>query len=998
MKNIHGRFVIIALVTIIVFLYAITIKAHAAGVPDDLQEVVSGTVKDKAGMPLPGVTVAVKGANRGTVTNLDGAYEISVGPQAVLVFSFMGYKTVEVPVKARQEIDVQLSEDIQALNEVEINAGYYNTTRRESTGNISRVTAEEIELQPVVSPLQALQGRMAGVEIIPGGGFPGMAPTVRIRGINSLREEGNYPLYIVDGVPVNSVPMESNSALGNPGPGIDPLNFLNLSNIKSIEVLKDADATAIYGSRGANGVVLITTKKGGYGRTGWNVQVYTGVATVPGRIDMLSTKDYLLLRSKAFENDGVEPTAGNAYDLVLWDQEAYTDWQDFFFGGSSSITDLNISTSGGDENTSFRLGGSFSKRGTVFPADFSYRKITGNFGLNHVSEDKKLSLNFAVNYGVDIHDLVGNMNISSAAFTLPPNAPPVFLADGNLNWEDWTAAGLENPLEGLYNDSQTLANNLISSLSISYELLQGLRLKSNFGYTSFISSEVVKRPRKSYNPANWNNLENSSSHLEVSRRSWIVEPQLEYQEESGKAGIEALVGGTFQENIYQTLGLQGRGYIAESLIGNLGAAEQLINAVDHNIVYRYSAVFGRLGFNWDERYFLNLTGRRDGSSRFGPGKQFANFWAVGGAWIFTEEDAFEEFAPFWSFGKIRASYGTTGNDQIGDYGFLDAYEVTPGPGGLYPIQLANPDYSWEVNRKMELGIALGFLEHHIGLEVNWYRNRSSNQLVGYPLPSITGFTTVQANLPATVENRGLEIELSTKNFQSRNFEWQTFLNISIPRNELISYPSLEQSSYANVYRVGHPLNISLLYEYDGLDPETGFYTVTDANDDGRLDYDDRTVIQDWGRDFFGGFSNNMRYKNFSIRFLWEFVQQEGSMALFNAGQLGMQRGELIEALGETSAIQRVSASPQASIAYSRALNTELAVVDASFIRLKTLSVTYFFPNRFIEQTNLERAKIFLNGQNLYTLTDYNGIDPEMPQRGVSFAGLRTITAGVQLQF
>src|SRR5690606_29638070 len=248
-------------------------------------------------------------------------------------------------------------EDVTSLDEVTVNAGYYTVKERERTGSISRVTAEEIELQPVISPIQALQGRMAGVEIIPGGNQPGMASTIRIRGRNSLREEGNRPLYIIDGMPINSTPVESNSVLQFTG--MDPLNTLNVSNVQSIEVLKDADATAIYGSRGANGVILITTKTPKQRKTEIEARVYTGMSTVPKKLDLLNTKEYLQIRKRAFENDQIQMTETNAYDLILWDQNRNTDWQDFFLGGTSTITNINISASGGDANTSFRIGSSY---------------------------------------------------------------------------------------------------------------------------------------------------------------------------------------------------------------------------------------------------------------------------------------------------------------------------------------------------------------------------------------------------------------------------------------------------------------------------------------------------------------------------------------------------------------------------------------------------------------------------------------------------------------
>lgn len=997
MKNFYRRVKFLALVLLAMAALFLALEANAAEnkdlPPPYFQQSVSGQVTDENNEPLPGVTVSIKGSAVGTTTDLNGKYNIDASPGDLLVFSFIGYKTQEVPVGRKSIIDINMVSETTSLDAVKINAGYYSTTERERTGSISKVDGEEIEMQPLISPLQALQGRMAGVEIVPNGNLPGSASTIRIRGVNSLRKEGNYPLYIIDGVPVNSSPIDSNSDLK--GAGIDPLNTLNLANIESIEVLKDADATAIYGSRGANGVVLITTKKGKEGKTQLTARVYTGASTVPNRVDVLNTEQYLQVRRKAFENDGVEPDESNAFDLLLWDTNRYTDWQDYLFGGTSSITNANLDISGGNENTSFRFGGSYQNQGTVYPGDFSYRKITGNFNLHHSSENKKLLLDLSVNYGIDNNDLVGNVGLSNNAFILPPNAPSIFLEDGNLNWEDWALAGWGNPLKGYFNASKTQSNNLITGFSASFELLEGLNIKTNAGYTNFISREIVKMPRRSFNPTGWGSLDHRSMHLENYRKSWILEPQLVYDAKWGKAKLDALLGTTFQESEYETLGMQGVGYVTESLIGDLSAAESLKNGSSNLTTYKYNALFGRLGFNWDQKYFLNLTGRRDGSSRFGPGNQWANFWAIGSAWIFTNEDFFGPNKSFLSFGKVRGSYGTTGNDQIGDYGYLDAYEATNGPGGLYPTQLANPDYSWETNKKLEAALELSFFRNKLDLDLSWYQNRSSNQLVGYPLPAITGFTTVQANLPATVENKGWEVEISSHNIHSQNFQWQTSLNVSFSENKLVKYPGLEQSSYANTYRVGHPLNISLMYQYLGIDPETGFYQVKDVNDDGSFDYKDQVAIQKWDPDFFGGINNNLAYKNFSLQFLWQFVKQKGSFGLLNAGEVGVQSTQV---LNESDRLQKVSQSYEASTAYYRASNSSFAVVDASFLRLKNISFTYKIPGSVSEHLNLQDARIFLTGQNLLTLTDYIGLDPESPSGGTSFGSLRTVTAGLQLQF
>ncbi|MDR5591139.1 SusC/RagA family TonB-linked outer membrane protein [Christiangramia sp. SM2212] len=1001
MKNFYKRSMLIIMfllaMALLVMLAMGQAKAATPSTPTLLyQQEISGTVTTLGGEPLLGVTVRVATKNYGTTTNLEGNYSIRANPGDMLVFSFIGFKTQEIRVSNQSMLNISLEEDVDALEEVTINAGYYNTTRRESTGNISRVTAEEIENQPVVSPIQALQGRMAGVEVTPGGNLPGQAATIRIRGRNSLRDEGNFPLYIIDGVPINSTPIESFSNLGNVG--IDPLNTLNLSNIESIEVLKDADATAIYGSRGANGVVLITTKKGRQGKTEIQARIYKGISTVPNRLELLKTEDYLQIRRRALENDGVEADEANAYDLVVWDQNRYTDWQEEFFGGSSQVTDINLNASGGNENTTYSLSGSYHKQGTIFLGDFDYNKVAAGLQLNHTSNNKKLNFNLSVNYGVDSNNLVGYLDLSSFAFYLPPNAPSLFNDDQSINWNDWAEVGLDNPLAGFYNSSKTQSNNLISNLVITYQLLKGLEFKTNFGYTYFNSNEIVKRPRRSYNPATWDRIQHRSNHLITDRKSWITEPQLIYSSKIGKGTIDGLVGVTIQESTQNGLSLYGEGYVSESLIGSLSAAENIDSQTNQQSEYKYAALFARLGFNWDKKYYINLTGRRDGSSRFGPGNRFANFGAVGGAWIFSEETFIRDHVSFLSFGKLRGSYGTTGSDQIANYGFLDAYEPTLGAGGLYPTLLANPDYSWEVNKKIEAAVELGFIEDRINIGLSWYRNRSSNQLVGYPLPEITGFTNVQANLPATVQNTGWEIELSTFNFQSPKFSWQTSLNLSFPKNELVRYPNLEQSSYANIYRVGHPLNIALLYNYEGLDPETGFYSVEDVNGDGNLNFEDRTIIRNSGREFFGGLNNNLNYKNFSLQFLWEIVKQNGRLALFNAGELRNQRTDVIRALDENSGYQQISASSQAIIAYDNVLNSTFSRTDASFIRLKTISLAYSLPNTFLNSLGLNSGKLFLNGQNLFTITPYEGIDPEAPNLGTSFPSLKTISFGIQLNF
>ncbi|MDN3594393.1 SusC/RagA family TonB-linked outer membrane protein [Zunongwangia endophytica] len=961
-----------------------------------VQQQITGIVRDQKGVPIPGVNVIVAGSSIGTMTNLDGEYTITTSVGDTLLYSYIGFKAFKVQVTETFSGDITLQASIDALEEVVINAGYYNTTKRERTGNIVKVSAAEIENQPLVNPLQALQGRMAGVEITPTVGIPGASSTIQIRGTNSLREEGNRPLYIVDGIPINSAPIDGVSLIGQYGGGADPLNTIGLYNIKSIEVLKDADATAIYGSRGANGVILITTKKETTAKSQLEAHFYTGASSLPNRMEMLNTQEYLKVRKAAFENDGVEPTNSNAYDLLVWDQNKYTDWQEYFLGGTAPVTNASLQYSGGSSQTGFRLGGSYFNQGTIYPTDFKYEKVTGNLNLNHRSNDDKLQLNLAVNYGIDRNDLVGATSLLSFPFSIPPNAPSVLNRDGSLNWDDWLAVGQNNPLSGYFNNTTSRVNNFIANLSISYRLQEGLNFKTSMGYTNLQSREIQKMPSYSYNP-NYNRA-HQSTHTNVNRTSWILEPQLLYEKNLLGGTVNAILGTTFQKNTGTSEQLTGVGYVSDVLIGNLAAAESVTGNSYLDTEYKYNAVFGRLGFKWQDKYYLNLTGRRDGSSRFGPGKRFANFGAVGAAWIFSEEKFIKDEISWWSFGKFRGSYGTTGNDQIGDYGYLDAYEVTTGPSGLYPTQLFNPNYSWETNKKLELAIELGFLKDRINLAVNWYRNRSSNQLVGLSLPAMTGFNSVQANLPASVENKGWEIELNTRNIQSKGFNWQTSFNISFPKNKLIAFPDLENSSYQNTYQIGKPLNIRWLYEYDGIDPETGYYAIADINGDGRYDYNDRIESKALVREYYGGINNSITYKNFSLDFLWQFVKQEGTLLFMDAGRIGNQRQEALETLNADSPYQMASQSIFGLIAYANVQNSPFFYTDASFLRLKTLSLNYEIPKSILEFLAVQQANLFIHGQNLITITPYKGLDPESPQTGNSYGGLRTLTAGIQLNF
>lgn len=969
---------------------------------------VSGTVVDVDNKPMAGVNVVVNGTINGTSTDADGRFIINVDrDDDILIFSFIGYTTVEARVNSQTTIDVVLREDASTLGEVIINAGYWQVREREQTGTIGRVSSEEITKQPVTSPLMAIQGRVPGVVVSPVTGIAGGAQTIQIRGQNSLRTDGNYPLYVIDGVPVDSRPIQSVGLMF--AGGLDPISSLNPENIESIEILKDADATSVYGSRGSNGVILITTKKSKAGETAFDVQFYQGAGKVSNRIDLLNTDQYLAMRNEAFVNDGpaaLDQLNNPAYaiyypDLKLWDQTKNTNWQKELFGSTSAITDLQATVGGGNTSTSFRIGGGFHRESTVFSGDFGYQKATANTNFNHTSNNKKFSMGLSINYGVERNNIF-NSNPVYTALTLAPNAPG-YDEQGRLIWTGYDAS-MANPFSRFKLTHNANANSLIMSSRLSYEILPGLKVLASVGLTDIRTSEVINTPKSSMPPTVA--TPNSTVIGDRSSSSWIAEPQLTYSKEISKGKIDVLVGTSWQDSNSESLYVRGSGYVSDDLLGNINAASQITKMSADKTTYRYSALFSRIAFNWEQKYYINLTARRDGSSRFGPDSRFSNFGAIGLGWIFSNESFFDDHADFLSFGKLRFSYGTTGNDQIGDYGYLSTYtaasETYDGNSILIPTNLSNPNYAWEVNKKLEGALELGFFRDRLNLVFNYYRNRSNNQLVGYPLPALTGFRSVQANLDATVQNSGLEMSIEAINIKKNRLSWTTSANFTIPRNELLSYPNLSGSTYANTYVVGQPLTISKSYHSTGINPETGLYQFFDVDGNNVINTQDRQTVLNIGREYYGGLTNHIQYGPIELSIFFEYVKQRvrGYMGTFlSAPGMGINQPSFIldqqrwENPGDAAELQRFTTR---NTTYSQARLSDLNYDDGSFIRLKTVTLSYKLPAALLEKIHLRDASLFVHGQNLFLITNYKGLDPEIPGNS-QLPQIRMITGGINLK-
>ena len=965
------------------------------------QHKVQGTVTDGTN-PLPGVTIAIKNKkNNAVISDYSGQFSLTSSPYDTLVVSYIGFKTQLVPIQGRLTVDIVLTDDTTTLQEVRVNAGYYSVKESERTGSIARITSKDIETQPVTNLLATMQGRMAGVNIIQQTGIPGGGFDIRIRGQNSIRTDANAPLYIIDGVPYASDPIGSYQTATAFPTVASPLNNINTENIESIEVLKDADATSIYGSKGANGVVLITTKKGKKGKTTFTVNASTGAGTVTRFLNLMNTQQYLAMRRKAFLNDGITEYGESDYDVNgTWDQNRYTDWQRELTGGTAQISDIQATISGGSDNTQFLLSGNSHRESTVFPGDFLYKKAGSQLSVNHRSPDNKFKITFSAGYNIQ------NNNQPSFDFTydarsLPPNAPALYDADGQLNWENGT---WQNPLANLNTKFESKTNDFLANTMLSYEVLPGLTLKSSLGFTDLKTKETRIVPSTIANPAY--NVSSATSAIYLNnteRNSWIIEPQLNWTKELGAGKLDVLLGSTFQSQSTEKLFLSATGFSSNSLIYNIAAAKTVKIVLNDETLYKYQAFFGRLNYNWQQRYIVNLTARRDGSSRFGPGNQFANFGAAGIAWLFTNEN-FMKKQSWLSFGKIRSSYGTTGSDQIGDYQFLDTYTVSnaiyAGNTGLQPTRLYNSNFGWEINKKLEAALELGFLNDRIFVTTAWYQNRSSNQLAGIPLPGSTGFTVIQSNLDATVENTGLELTLRTVNFNHGSFNWSTSINMTFARNALIKFPGLEGSSYSQQYRIGQPLNMELLYRFNGVNPQTGIYSFEDINKDGKISFpDDQQVIADLNPKYFGGIQNQLSYKGIVLDFLFQFVKQKNyAYPMGPAGMMSNQQARMTDSWinAENPALYQMyttGSNGDALTGDNLYAQSTASIVDASFIRLKNIALSYELPLNLKET----KCKIMLQGQNLLTFTKYKDGDPEFTSYGF-LPPLKVVTAGVQLTF
>lgn len=953
---------------------------------------VTGQVTDSEdNSPVVGATVLVKGTSTGTITDIDGNYSIQVPPSNnVLVFSFIGYEQQEVQVDNQRVINVTLSPAISQLEEVVV-VGYGTVRKSDLTGSVGSVNGEELNSVSQTSVDQVLQGRVAGVRITqtnaePGGGF-----SVRIRGTNSITA-GNEPLYVVDGLP-----------------GTNPLNSLNPSDIESVEVLKDASATAIYGARGSNGVVIITTKQGKKGSplvVNYNVSV--GLQEPTKTLDMMNAQEYMSFYNDVYADRGLAAPFTPEDIRTIGDG---TDWQEEVLR-SAGVQDHRISFSGGSKETQYYLSlGYFDQAGIILNSGF--QRFSGRINLVHSIGEK-------LNVGINFNNSIENKNsariglgvnvgagVIGASLQLPPT-DPVFDDNGNfaISLQD-----LSNPV----GQAETIKDHdkitrMFGNAYIDYQLFRDLSAKINFGFSRRnIEGDVFFDTQTLFGQLQ----EGEASKNFGDNTNYLIEFTTQYDPDLGDDHRLSLLGGFgYQQFVNTGFSAASRNFSSTAFgSNNLGAGEAALNLVTSNKQENtIVSGFARLNYNLQDKYLLTGTFRADGSSRFGENNKFAYFPSGAIAWRVSNESFFPEDG-FIEDLKLRASIGISGNQEIGNgqsqillgrgpVAVLDGVELE----SIAPLQLANPDLKWETTQSFNIGMDMTFLTGRISGSIEYFTNKTRDLLLALPVPTTTGFGSSLQNVGDT-ENSGFEFNVTSRNLTGA-FSWTSNLNFATLTNEVTNLGALPRILQGGVRFInnftllepGVPMNSYYGYEYAGVfqsesdiensptqaNAYVGGRKFRDITGDGAITPEDRTVLGDPFPDLTLGLNNVFKFKGFQLEFFFEgrFGYELANVTNIDSeNPIDDLRNRQRYVLDRWTPTNNTSDVPS-FISPSRPFDFNSRVIeDASFLRLRNFRLAYSFPG--LANRNISGLTIYLAGQNLFTITDYRGYNPDVNVLGSS---------------
>ena len=989
--------------------------------PLQAQQVIAGkvlTTEDNSG--LPGVNVLVKNTSIGTTTNVEGDFSIEVPSDAeTLVFSFIGYKTEEVNIGNRNNIIVSLDPEVTELTEV-IVTGYSSRQKRDVIGSIASVTPDDLKDIPIASVDQGLQGQAAGVQVSQSSGTPGGGIAVRVRGNTSI-SASNRPLFIVDGVPVD---IGSLSGRSFGGQNDNALSLINPNDIESIQVLKDAASKAIYGSRAANGVVLITTKRGRAGKTKFNVEVQRGTVDIIEKLDLLNANELLDLQQEAVANAGEEADDRGLISGVT--DGVDTDWLDEILR-TGILQQYQLSATGGDDINRFYLSLNYRDEEGV-QLNNRFRRFSGTLNLDHRANDKlNIQTNLLVSRskndrvkGDNFLDGVYSGAVKSLPYFYPYNEQGRLIGPGSENY-----AGFPNfnPVgQALLPRFETIATKILAGLKAEYVIMPRLRISSKVSVDFTNVQEDQFEPSSTaiggFLPSVGGQGYGVNSFSESS--SIISTNILTYGFQLGESNISTLLGAEYIFGQGRSNSVQGRlfpsddfTYITSAGVVDAGSSFRVENGLE--------SYFTELEFEHQDKYLASVTARYDGSSRFGPGKRFGFFPSASVGWRLSSEPFMQGFG-FLDDLKLRASVGFTGNERIGNFAFLGTWAAATYSGltGLGPANIGNDELQWESTREVNVGLDFAFTGGKYQGSIEVYNNLTSNLLFSEPIPLTTGFSSIQGNI-GQISNRGVEFAFNSTNIDG-DLKWTTNFNISRNLNNVEfladSLPifagySASGANSTNVIVEGQPLGTFWGLTFLGVDPATGDAIYADTNDDGSITPDDAGVIGNAQPDFIGGITNRFNYKNFDLNVFFQFsygndILNFSNTALLDAGE-DLNNNQVRDAQrrwrepGDITDVPRYEAGNTFNNRHSSRF-----LEDGSFLRLKNISLGYNLPSRLIQQLRLTNVRIYASGTNLWTLTNYSGADPEVSTldgsttaQAIDFFTLpqvKTMMLGLNIQF
>ena len=952
---------------------------------------VTGKVTTTSGESLPGVNVVLKGSTIGTITDVDGNYRIEAA-DGTLVFSFIGYKGQEVPIGGRSVIDVTLEEDVTTLEQVVV-VGYGVQKRKDITTAVVTVDQKEIEDRPMVSAAEALQGKAAGVQVTQPSGKPGADISVRVRGATSVLA-GNEPLYVVDGVPTTDI------------------KGLNPSDIATMSVLKDAASASIYGARAANGVVLITTKRGASNDQAIRFNAYTGFSTLRKNIDVLNTAQYRDLMDEILGPGTVDPSITHN-----------ANWPDRVFGTGKNES-YQLSFAGGNDNSRFMISGNYlNQEGIVEPARFNRYSVR----LNLDNDVKKwlsigTNLNFISSKTKDTPDNLssGRGGVIMSALNTPPFLN-VYKADGSGQFDpNPFQPSWENPIAYMEGpDQEVIDNRLLGNVTGEVFVNENLTFKTNLGIDLGMHQwNYYLDPLRTVYGRQQNGVGQADK---TNSMTWLWENTLNYQRTFGKNNISVLAGTSVQDFHSDNSYLSGSDFPNDSRVRTLNAANIIYGTTGMD-EWSLASLFGRLTYDYDGKYLLTASLRRDGSSklanRWGTMPAISAGWRVSSEPFMQGQDVIDDL-------KLRAGYGVNGNQEgIGNYvqyGLISYSRRQPtdplsGPA-TQQVTIGNPGLRWETTKQTNIGIDLALLQSRLVFTFDAYTKNTEDLLLNVQLPESVGeVTNIQSNW-GKLENKGVELNVSSINVD-KELRWNTDFNISFNRNKVTDLSLVDVMYYGRIYsnnqdvaivKAGLPLGSFYGYVADGVDPDTGDMKFKDLNNNGILDPDDRKVIGSAQPDFTFGLTNNLSYKRFDLNI---FFQGSVGNDVYNATRVDLEgmfdsKNQSTAVLNRWTPENTITDIPRAGD-INNVRNSTRFVEDGSYVRLKAITLAYNFNPELLKKFGAHKLSLYTTGQNLLTFTNYSGFDPEVNAFGRSATELgvdygtypqaRTVTFGINLEF